>query len=368
VLDPYFSATKLEWLLAEGEVERSGTLAFGTVDSWILWNLTGGAAGGVHATEPSNASRTQLFDIDTLAWSPELLALFDVPGSCLPEVRPSSGRFGTTAPDAAAGLRVPVSGIAGDQQSALFGQACFTPGMSKNTYGTGSFVLVNLGSSHPAPVDGLLTTVAWTLGSSVTYALEGSIFVTGAAIQWLRDGLGIVADASEAAPLAESVVDTDGVVFVPAFTGLGSPYWDPRARGALLGLTRGTTRAHVVRAAVEAMAWQTADVIDAITAASRATVTELRVDGGASAMDVLCQFQADVLGVTVRRPVARETTALGAALLAGIAEGVWSSPAEAASAWQEDAAFLPGPLPDRDRRRAEWHRGVDRARHWVDDG
>jgi glycerol kinase len=368
VLDPYVSATKLEWLLTEGEVQRSATLAFGTVDSWILWNLTGGAAGGVHATEPSNASRTQLFDIDTLAWSPELLTLFDVPHSCLPEVQPSSGRFGTTAPDAAAGLRVPISGIAGDQQAALFGQACFTPGMSKNTYGTGSFVLVNLGPSHPAPVDGLLTTVAWMLGPSATYALEGSIFVTGAAIQWLRDGLGIVADASEAAPLAESVADTDGVVFVPAFTGLGSPYWDPRARGALLGLTRGTTRAHIVRAAVEAMAWQTADVIDAISAASHETVTELRVDGGASAMDVLCQFQADVLGVTVRRPVARETTALGAALLAGLAEGVWSSPEEAASAWQEDAAFVPRPLPDFERRGADWHRGVDRARDWADDG
>ena len=273
-----------------------------------------------------------------------------------------------TAPDAAAGLTVPVSGIAGDQQAALFGQACFTPGTSKNTYGTGSFVLVNLGPSHPAPVDGLLTTVAWMIESAPTYALEGSIFVTGAAIQWLRDGLGIVDDASEAGPLAESVADTGGVVFVPAFTGLGSPYWDPHARGALLGLTRGTTRAHVVRAAVESMAWQTADVIDAITVASGATVTELRVDGGASAMDVLCQFQADVLGVTVRRPVVRETTALGAALLAGIAEGVWSSPEEAASAWREEAAFEPRPLPDFDRRRAEWHRGVDRARNWAEDG
>ncbi len=367
VLDPYFSATKLEWLLTEGGVERSANLAFGTVDSWILWNLTGGTSGGVHATEPSNASRTLLFDIDALTWSPELLALFDVPASCLPGVQPSSGRFGMTAPDAAAGLRVPVSGIAGDQQAALFGQACFTPGTSKNTYGTGSFVLVNLGPSHPPPIDGLLTTVAWTIGSATTYALEGSIFVTGAAIQWLRDGLGIVADASDAAPLTESVPHTDGVVFVPAFTGLGSPYWDPRARGALLGLTRGTTRAHIVRAAVEAMAWQTADVVDAITAATGTAVTELRVDGGASAMDVLCQFQADVLGVTVRRPVVRETTALGAALLAGLAEGVWSSPEEAAGAWRQDAAFSPRPLPDLERRRADWHRGVDRARNWVDD-
>jgi len=367
VLDPYFSATKLEWLLHDGGVDVTADLAFGTVDSWILWNLTGGPDGGVHATEPSNASRTLLFDIDALAWSDELVALFGVPRSCLPEVLPTSARFGVTAPDRAAGLRVPVSGIAGDQQAALFGQACFSPGMSKNTYGTGSFVLVNLGAEHPAPVDGLLTTVAWTRGTDVTYALEGSIFVTGAAVQWLRDGLGIVADASEAGPLAESVADTDGVVFVPAFTGLGSPYWDPHARGALLGLTRGTTRAHIVRAAVEAMAWQTADVVDTI-AASGTRVVELRVDGGASAMDVLCRFQAAVLGVTVRRPVVRETTALGAALLAGLAEGVWASEAEAAGAWHEDASFAPASLPDVDNRRARWHRGVDRARGWVVDG
>jgi glycerol kinase len=365
VLDPYFSATKLEWLLGAGGVTRSPSLAFGTVDSWILWNLTGGAGGGVHATEPSNASRTLLFDIDALSWSEELCSLFGVPTSCLPEVRPTSGRFGTTDPAWAAGLAVPVSGIAGDQQAALFGQACFDAGTSKNTYGTGSFVLVNLGDTHPPPTDGLLTTVAWLLGDTPTYALEGSIFVTGAAIQWLRDGLGIVADTAEAGPLAASVPDTDGVVFVPAFTGLGSPHWDPRARGALLGLTRGTTRAHVVRAAVEAMAWQTADVVDAITAARGTRITELRVDGGASAMEVLCQFQADVLGVTVRRPVVRETTALGAALLAGLAAGVWSSPEEAAGAWREDAAFLPRPLPDLDARRARWHRGVDRAREWV---
>ena len=263
VLDPYFSATKLEWLLREGGVDADADLAFGTVDSWVLWNLT-----GVHATEPSNASRTMLFDIDRGAWSDELLELFGVPRSCLPEVRPSSGRFGITDPDRAAGLRVPVSGIAGDQQAALFGQACFSPGMTKNTYGTGSFVLVNLGDSHPPPVDGLLTTVAWQLGDATTYAMEGSIFVTGAAVQWLRDGLGIIDASSEAGPLAASVPDTDGVVFVPAFTGLGSPYFDPYARGAVFGLTRGTTRAHLVRAVVEAMAWQTADVIDAITAAA----------------------------------------------------------------------------------------------------
>ncbi len=362
VLDPYFSATKLEWLLREGAVTASPSLAFGTVDSWILWCLT-----GAHATEPSNAARTMLFDIDALDWSDELCAVFGVPRSCLPEVRPSSGHFAVTDPAHAAGLRVPVSGIAGDQQAALFGQACFTPGMSKNTYGTGSFVLVNLGGTHPEPVDGLLTTVAWQLGSDVTYAMEGSIFVTGAAIQWLRDGLGLIESSAEAGPLAASVPDTHGAVFVPALAGLGSPWWDPYARGAILGLTRGTTRAHLVRAAVEAMAWQTADVVDAICGATDLAITELRVDGGASAMDVLCQFQADVLGVAVRRPVVQETTVLGAAYLAGIAEGVWASPAEAAAAWQEEAAFTPQPMPDLDTRRAQWHRGVERARSWASD-
>jgi glycerol kinase len=360
VLDPYFSATKLAWLLDEGGVATDADLAFGTVDSWVLWKLT-----GEHATEPSNASRTMLYDIDDGAWSDELLELFGVPRSCLPEVRPSSGRFGTTDPARAAGLRVPVSGIAGDQQAALFGQACLAPGMTKNTYGTGSFVLVNLGESHPPPVDGLLTTIAWQLGESVTYAMEGSIFVTGAAVQWLRDGLGIIDAASEAGPLAASVADTDGVVFVPAFTGLGSPRFDPYARGAIFGLTRGTTRAHVVRAAVEAMAWQTADVIDAITGATGVAITELRVDGGASAMDVLCQFQADVLGVPVRRPANSETTVLGAAYLAGIAEGVWDSPADAAAAWREDAAFVPAALPRFEARRADWRRGVDRSSGWA---
>jgi glycerol kinase len=360
VLDPYFSASKLEWLLGDGGVTVDAGLAFGTVDAWVLWNLT-----GEHATEPSNASRTMLYDIDAGAWSAELLDVFGVPRSCLPDVRPSSGRFGTTDPARAAGLRVPVSGIAGDQQAALFGQACCNPGMTKNTYGTGSFVLVNLGETHPAPVDGLLTSVAWQIGESVTYVMEGSIFVTGAAVQWLRDGLGIIDASSEAGTLAASVPDADGVVFVPAFTGLGSPYFDPYARGAVFGLTRGTTRAHLARAVVEAMAWQTVDVIEAITAATGMPVTELRVDGGASAMDVLCQFQADALGVTVRRPAVTETTALGAAYLAGIAEGVWGSPADLAAAWHEEAAFHPAPLPRAEQRRAEWRRAVDRTRGWA---
>ena len=366
VLDPYFSGTKLEWLFTTGGLEPDPAIAFGTVDTWILWRLTGGTEGGVHATDASNASRTLLYDIDAGDWSDELLALLGVPRSCLPEVMPSSGRFGMTDPSAAAGLRVPVSGIAGDQQSALFGQACFDTGMTKNTYGTGSFVLLNLGATHPPPVDGLLTTVAWRIGAVTTYALEGAIFVTGAAIQWLRDGLGMIADAAETGPLATSVPDSGGVVFVPAFTGLGAPWWDPYARGTVLGLTRGTGRAHIARAVVDAMVWQTRDVVDAMTTAAGRSITELRVDGGAAVMDLLCQLQADALGVTVRRPEVRETTALGAAYLAGIAEGVWASPVEAAAAWREDAAFEPS--ADRDeveRRHAQWRRGVERAKGWA---
>ena len=366
VLDPYFSGTKLEWLFTTGNVEAHPDLAFGTVDSWILWRLTGGPHGGVHATDPSNASRTLLYDLDALAWSDELLEIFGVPRTCLPAVMPSSGRFGMTRPDCAAGLEVPVSGIAGDQQAALFGQACFEPGMTKNTYGTGSFVLMNLGDEHPGPVEGLLTTVAWQLGDAITYALEGAIFVTGAAVQWLRDGLGIIAEASEIGPLAESVADTGGVVFVPAFTGLGSPWWDPYARGTILGLTRGTGRAHLARAVVEAMAWQTRDVVDAMTTASGRAITELRADGGASVMNLLCQLQADVLDVPVRRPAVQETTALGAAYLAGIAEGVWDSPADAASAWAEEAAYTPAMAADEVAlRHAEWKRAVDRSRDWA---
>ncbi len=366
VLDPYFSATKLEWLLTHGGVPTGPDLAFGTVDAWILWRLTGGPDGGVHATDPSNASRTLLYDIDAGAWSDELCALFGVPRACLPEVRPSSGRFGTTKAEHAAGLDVPVSGIAGDQQAALFGQACFETGMTKNTYGTGSFVLMNLGPSHPPPTEGLLTSVAWDLDGTVAYAMEGSIFVTGAAIQWLRDELGLIAHAAETGPLAASVPDSGGVVFVPAFTGLGSPWWDPYARGSVFGLTRGSGRAQVVRAVVESMAWQTRDVVDAITAAAGIQIRELRVDGGASVMDVLGQFQADVLGVPVRRPTVKETTALGAAYLAGLAEGVWSSPTEAAASWAEETAFEPSmPSDDVARRYDEWHRAVERARGWA---
>ncbi len=367
VLDPYFSATKIEWLFRTGAIEASPTLMIGTVDSWILWNLTGGPNGGVHATDPSNASRTMLYDIVERRWSDELCGTFGVPISVLGEVRPSSGRFGVTDPSCAEGLSVGVSGIAGDQQAALFGQACFEPGMTKNTYGTGSFVLVNVGSEVPNPVDGLLTTVAWELSDGTfAYAMEGAIFITGAAVQWLRDGLEIIGAASETESLAASVLDSGGVFLVPAFTGLGSPWWDPYARGSIFGITRGTTKAHIARACVEAMAYQTADVVAAITAASGTAPSEMRVDGGASVMNLLCQFQADILGVTVRRSEIAETTAMGAAYLAGIAEGIWPTPAEAAGAWRAEASFEPRMAgADSAAKLAMWHRAVDRSRHWA---
>jgi len=360
VLDPYFSATKAEWLLGEGGVADDDDLALGTVDAWILWNLT-----GMHATEPSNASRTMLFDIDRGAWDDELLDLFGVPARSLPAVRPSCGHFGTTRPERAAGLRVPVTGIAGDQSAALFGQACFAPGMAKCTYGTGSFLLVNVGDHHPRPAPGLLTGVAWLLGEQPTYAVEGSIFVTGAALQWLRDGLGVLDAAAEAGAIAVSVPDSGGVVFVPALTGLAAPWWDPDARGAILGISRGTTRAHLVRAAVDAMVWQVADVVDAM-AAGDTPVRELRVDGGASAMDVLCGWQADALGVTVRRPRVTETTALGAAQLAGLGAGVYGSLDDVAAAWQEGLAFPPHTVVGLDAARARWRRAVDAVRAYGD--
>jgi glycerol kinase len=368
VLDPYFSATKLEWLLTEGGVAAGPDLAFGTVDTWVLWNLTGGADGGVHATEGSNAARTMLFDIGALAWSDELIDLFGVPRSCLPEVRPSGGRFGVTAAGLPVRAGTPVSGILGDQQAALFGQACLEPGLTKNTYGTGSFVLMNVGTECPPPVEGLLTTVAWTgVGdAAATYALEGAIFVTGAAVQWLRDGLGLIADAADLGPLASTVEDTGGVVLVPAFTGLGSPWWDPYARGTVVGITRGTSAAHLARAVVEAMVFQTRDVVDAMTAASGQTIAELRVDGGASAMDLLLQLQADQLQVPVARPVVQETTALGAAYLAGLAEGVWDSPAAIGSAWRLDRRCDPAAdRSDADARHRRWLRAVDRSRNWA---
>jgi glycerol kinase len=362
VLDPYFSATKFEWLLTDGGVAAGPDLALGTIDAWLLWKLTGGA---VHATEPSNASRTMLFDIRALDWSAELCERFGVPMEALPEVRPSSGRFGVTDPAAGLPGGIPVSGVAGDQQAALFGQACFEPGMTKNTYGTGSFVLMNVGLACPEPVEGLLTTVAWQLGDEATYAYEGAIFSTGSAIQWLRDGLGIIGDAAETGPLAASVDSTDGVVMVPAFTGLGSPWWDPYARGTVVGITRGTGRAHLARAVVEAMAFQTRDVVAAMVAASGHDVTALRADGGASVMDLLLQLQADQLQVPVARPRVQETTALGAAYLAGLAEGVWSSLDEVAAQWAVDVAVAPATsAAAADALHARWLDAVERSRRW----
>ncbi|MCU1390112.1 MAG: glpK [Ilumatobacteraceae bacterium] len=367
VLDPYFSGTKFAWMLTEGGVVDSPDLALGTVDSWLLWNLTGGT---VHATDPSNASRTMLFDIRSLAWDPDLCDLLGVPIAALPSVLPSSGRFGITSDVCGAPAGIPISGIAGDQQSALFGQACFTVGMAKNTYGTGSFILLNVGQTCPAPTDGMLTTVAWTLADgTTTYALEGAIFVTGAAVQWLRDGLQIIDSAAEIGPLAESVGDSGGVFVVPAFTGLGSPWWDPYARGTIIGISRGSGRAHLARAVVDSMAYQVRDAVDAMSKASGTVVRDLRVDGGASAMDAMLQMQADQLGVTVRRPVDQETTALGAAFLAGLAEGVWPSLDAITDQWQLDAEFRPA--EDRllaDALHAQWLRAVERSREQaVDD-
>jgi len=363
VLDPYFSASKFWWMLHGGGVAPGPRLALGTVDAWILWKLTGGA---VFATDPSNASRTMLYDIRYGAWSTELCDLFRIPVFALPEVHRTSGRFGVVT--AVPGLEgVPVSAMAGDQQAALLGQACLEPGMAKNTYGTGSFVLMNVGDRCPEPAEGLLTTVAWALpGQAPVYALEGAIFATGAAITWLRDGLGIIDAPADIGPLAESVRDAQGVAFVPAFSGLGSPWWDPAARGTIVGLTRGSGRAQLARAAVEAMAYQTRDVVEAMAAATGRPLTELRVDGGASVLDLLLQIQADQLRVTVARAAVRETTALGAALLAGLAEGVWSSPAEVAGLWRRDADFSPrAPQSVADDRHATWRRAVDRARGWA---
>ncbi|HEU4842434.1 MAG TPA: glycerol kinase GlpK, partial [Ilumatobacteraceae bacterium] len=361
VLDPYFSGTKFEWLLREGGVPATPDLALGTIDAWIVWNLTGGE---VLATDATNASRTMLFDISTRRWDDELCALLHVPARHLPEVVPSSGRIGLTSDRCGAPAGIPVSGIAGDQQAALFGQACTSPGMAKNTYGTGSFVLLNVGPACPPPAEGMLTTIAWTLADgTVAYALEGAIFSTGSAIQWLRDGLGVIASAAEIGPLAATVEDNGGVVVVPAFTGLGSPWWDPYARGTIVGITRGTTRGHLARAVVESMAFQTRDAVEAMTRASGRQLRELRVDGGASVMDDLLQFQADQLGVRVQRPTEPETTAIGAAYLAALAEGVLPDLAAVAASWQLDATFEPS--PDRataDAAHATWLRAVGRSR------
>ena len=367
VLDPYFSGSKLEWMLREGGVPVSGDLALGTIDSWIIWNLTGGT---VHATDATNAGRTMLFDIGALRWDPDLCSMFGVPAGSLPELRASSGSFGATNSGAACGAGIPIAGVAGDQHAALFGQAAFSPGDAKNTYGTGSFVLMNVGADVPPPADGLLTTVAWLLdtpqGPVATYALEGAIFVTGAAVQWLRDGLGIIDEAPQLESLAAQCSSTGGVYLVPAFAGLGSPHWDPCARGTIVGLTRGTGRPEIARAVVEAMAFQTRDVVEAMVAATGRPVRNLRVDGGACAMDSMLQLQADQLGVTVQRPRLQEATALGAAYLAGLATGVWPSLDALAEHWELD--FEAGPGGDRttaDGAYSDWKRAVERSKEWA---
>jgi glycerol kinase len=362
VLDPYFSGTKIAWLLEHGGVPRGDDLAVGTVDSWLVWKLTGGA---VHATEPSNASRTMLYDIVERRWSTELCDLLGVPMAALPEVRPSVGDFGSSTLAGTDG--VPIGGILGDQQSALFGQACLSPGMAKNTYGTGSFVLANVGDRCPEPVDGLLTTVAWDLGArgGFDYALEGAIFVTGAAVQWLRDGLGVIDDAATVESLARSVDDSGGLVLVPAFAGLGSPWWDPHARGTLLGITRGSTAAHLARATLESMAFQTRDVVDAMAAAGGVPISDLRVDGGATANGLLLQLVADQVQVPVTRPVITETTALGAAYAAGLGAGVWSSVDDVTAAWQLDVTVEPSVTAGTaDTAYATWRRAVERSLAW----
>ncbi len=363
VLDPYFSASKIEWMITHGNLPLDDHLAFGTIDSWIIWNLTSGSA---FVTDATNASRTMLFDIQNMCWSKELCDLFKVPMNALPTVVPSSGRCALTAEHTGIPKGIPISGIAGDQQAALFGQACFDVGTSKNTYGTGSFVLMNVGSTCPQPADGMLTTVAWDLGtSSPTYALEGAIFVTGSAIQWLRDGLQIIQHAHEVGPLAQSVNDSGGVVVVPAFTGLGSPWWDPNARGTIIGITRGTTRAHIARAVVESITFQTRDVVDAMASAAAVTVRDMRVDGGAAVMDFMLQMQADLLGVDVLRPTELETTAMGAAFLAGLAEGIWPSLNDVAAAWHLERTFRPEPNGGESVRYQQWRRAVERSLNWA---
>ncbi|MBA2700998.1 MAG: glycerol kinase GlpK [Chloroflexi bacterium] len=368
-IDAYFSGPKIRHILdsAPGLRTRAeaGELAFGTVDTFLLWRLTGGA---VHATDVSNASRTLLYDIHRLAWDPELLSLVDVPAAVLPAVRSSSEVYGETEP-ALFGAPIPIAGVAGDQQAATFGQACFRPGQAKNTYGTGAFLLLNTGDRIVSSANGLLSTVGWQLGPNgpVTYALEGSVFVAGAAVQWIRDELRAIGSSAEIEALAAGAKDTGGVYFVPAFVGLGAPYWDPTARGALLGLTRGTGLAEIARATIESIAYQVRDVLDAMNADTGSPLASLRVDGGAAVNDTLLQFQADLLDVPVERPMIAETTALGAAYLAGLAVGYWRDLADLEANWRLDRRFEPSMDPARrDRLCAGWRRAVERARGWVE--
>jgi glycerol kinase len=366
VLDAYFSGTKIAWILDHVADARKraarGELAFGTVDAWLLWKLTGGR---VHATDVSNASRTLCLNLATVDWDDRMCALLDVPREVLPAVVDSAGVCGETVDLGWLPRGVPIAGLAGDQQAALFGQACFRSGDAKNTYGTGCFALLNTGETPVTSAHGLLTTIAWRRGGRTTYALEGAVFVAGAAVQWLRDGLGIIARAAETEALARSVPDTGGVYFVPAFVGLGAPYWDQHARGTIVGLTRGTTRAHLARAALEAIAFQSRDVLDAMAADSKTAASRLRVDGGAVANDFLCQFQADVLDAAVDRPAVIETTGLGAAYLAGVGAGLWRSLDAVAARHAVERTFVPAMGADeREERYATWRRAVQRAREW----
>jgi glycerol kinase len=368
VLDAYFSATKLKWILdhVKGARKRAeaGKLAFGTVDAWLVWKLSGGKA---HVTDASNASRTLLYNIHRHEWDQDLLELFKIPRAVLPEVRASSGVHAETAA-ALPAPRTPVAGIAGDQQAALFGQMCVRPGMLKHTYGTGGFMMLNTGDRPIASKHNLLTTIAWKLDGKVTYALEGSIFISGALVQWLRDGLGIIGSSAEVEKLAQSVPDNGGVYLVPAFTGLGAPHWDPFARGTMLGLTRCTTRGHIARAALEAIAFQTADVLDAMAQDSGIRLRELRVDGGAAANDTLLQLQADLSKVPVVRPKVLETTALGAACLAGLAVGFWAGAGELARQWQRDRLFRPSmKVAKRSELKRAWAKAVSRSKRWLQD-
>lgn len=366
-LDPYFSGTKIRWMLDNVDGLRAraerGEIAFGTVDTFLLWRLSGGR---LHATDPSNASRTLLYNLHSGNWDPDLLAALEIPPAILPEVLPSSGYFGESQASLL-GAPLPIAGVAGDQQAAAFGQACLRPGMAKNTYGTGSFLLMNTGQSPRISRNGLLTTVAWQREGSLTYALEGSIFVTGAAVQWLRDSLQILRTSDEIEPLAASVPHTGGVYFVPAFAGLGAPYWDPYARGAILGMTRATGRAEIARAVLEAACFQSHEVLEAMRTDGELELDELRVDGGMSRNSLLLQMQADILGVPVVRPAVTETTALGAAYLAGLAVGFWKDTDQIVAQWRADARFEPQKSANwRSERVAGWRKAVARTRHWEE--
>ncbi|KGK85101.1 glycerol kinase [Desulfosporosinus sp. HMP52] len=368
VLDAYFSGTKVKWILdqVDGAREKAnqGELLLGTIDTWLIWKLT---KGQVHVTDYSNASRTLLFNIYDLAWSEEILAELGIPRSMLPEVKPSSWIYGKAEINLFGDASIPISGIAGDQQAALFGQMCFEPGMAKNTYGTGCFMLMNTGERAVVSQSGLLTTIAWGLNGKVEYALEGSVFIAGAGIQWLRDGLKMIEKAQDSEYMASTVEDTDGVYVVPAFTGLGAPHWNMRARGAIFGLTRGTEQAHLIRATLEAMAYQTKDVLGAMEKDAQITLQTLRVDGGAVANNLLMQFQADLLGVKVERPEVIETTALGAAYLAGLGVGFWKNQGEICSNWRMDRCFKPDMSEERRIKLYRgWQKAVERSKDWED--